>query len=223
MYRLLGSLTLLLVFTMVHAQNSNPAFVSQKYFIKLNKSKQLNQTIQDAIAHFDGQRFEQALLLLDSALINAKDPSLKATLYYYRANTYTKLNESIFAIQDYQTALQLGNKSDVILYYLAYNHYQLKQYDQAIIYYEAYEDRVGPTSDVCIKLGFLYSGNESYEKAINMYNQAIEINPSLKEAYFLRGQIYLNVLQREKACIDFIRADQLGHEKSYRFIQKYCE
>ena len=129
-------------------------------FIKLHKNKQLNQTIKEAIHHFDGKRYRQALSLLDSAIVQAKDKSLKSTLHYYRGNTYTKLNESILAIQDYNQALLLGNKSSAIFYHRAFNNYKLKQYDQAIVDFEIYNKLVGPTSDVCIKLGFLYSGNE---------------------------------------------------------------
>lgn len=54
--------------------------------------------------------------------------------------------------------------------------------------------------------GNAYNFNGQYEKALNDFNRAIEINPALELAYFNRGKIYEKLKDYNRAIEDFTNA-----------------
>ena len=74
-----------------------------------------------------------------------------------------------------------------------------------------------------------YHNLGQFEKAIQDYTSCIifnerqqkdeKVNP--KEAYILRGQAYLKI-DKEKACLDFSKAGELGNKYAYVLIDKNC-
>ena len=58
--------------------------------------------------------------------------------------------------------------------------------------------------------GVAWNEKGDYDKAISEYTKAIEINPSLEEAYSNRGLAYLLLGQSQPGCHDLQKACELG-------------
>ena len=63
--------------------------------------------------------------------------------------------------------------------------------------------------------GLALDGLEEYEKAIEAYDRAIELQPEFFEAWNNRGEAYINLNQLDRAKANFERAIQLNQKKSY--------
>ncbi len=80
---------------------------------------------------------------------------------------------------------------------------KLKQYDKSI---EDYETLLGLNSDVDLVkalIGNVYCEIASYERALEYQNEAVEINSSRSDNYFLRGITKLRMGKIEGASFDF--------------------
>ena len=64
--------------------------------------------------------------------------------------------------------------------------------------------------DRAYKVGLLEESRLNYEKAIEHYNNAIDHNPDLKEAYYNRGECWLHLQKWEKAADDLTTAQKMG-------------
>lgn len=59
-------------------------------------------------------------------------------------------------------------------------------------------------------LGNVKSTQKDYEGAIKLYAKAIEIKPDYAEAYANTGQAYFYMNNMQEACINFVKAEDLG-------------
>ena len=64
---------------------------------------------------------------------------------------------------------------------------------------------------------------KDFEGTLSDYNKSIELNPNAVEAYFSRGKLLIIMNTPDKACIDFKKAQVLGHPLAGIFIQNYCK
>ena len=67
------------------------------------------------------------------------------------------------------------------------------------------------------------NNQKDYSGAISDYNKAIEINPNYAETYYYRGIAKINISQKNSGCLDLSKAGELGYEKAYEMINKYCK
>ncbi|MGL5059475.1 MAG: tetratricopeptide repeat protein, partial [Microcoleus sp.] len=65
--------------------------------------------------------------------------------------------------------------------------------------------------------GTAYSRKGEYERAIADYNQAIQLNPKLAEAFYNRGTAYSNKGEYDRAIADYDRAIQLNPKYAKAF------
>ena len=178
--------------------------------------------MQEAITHFDGQRYAKSIELLNAAInINEHEP-LVPILYYYRAVSKVKNRQTAQAIADYDLAIKAAPAKSKYRYLRGLAHFELGQYDQARRDFEKTLMMEGSNADLRVKLGFLKQQEQDLHGAIAEYNAAIEHNPKLATPYYYRGLIYLQVLLREKACADLQKAAALGHAQAANKSQQYC-
>lgn len=65
-------------------------------------------------------------------------------------------------------------------------------------------------------------GNKEYRQAIQFFDQAIQLKPDYKEAIMARGQSFLMIEERDKACADFALSTKLGWAPAKEYVEKYC-
>ena len=74
---------------------------------------------------------------------------------------------------------------------------------------------------------FFYRGlTLSYQgkitEAIRDYDKTIKLSPDFARAYYNRGLLYIQLNQKEKGCLDFSKAGELGEEDAYTAIKNNC-
>ena len=72
-------------------------------------------------------------------------------------------------------------------------------------------------------LGNLYSLSSQFVSAIECYDKAIRLHPSMGDAWYNRALVQIFLKEKEKGCIDLSRAGELGVAEAYRTISKYCK
>ncbi|HDP55464.1 MAG TPA: tetratricopeptide repeat protein [Bacteroidetes bacterium] len=72
-------------------------------------------------------------------------------------------------------------------------------------------------------LGNLYTHSYQFNKAIETYTLAIELNPNIAEAWYNRGLIRLMQKQNEQACYDLGKAGEMGIRQAYLLIHRFCK
>ena len=65
--------------------------------------------------------------------------------------------------------------------------------------------------------GIDFARSGEYEKAIEDYNKAIELDPNLAGVYYNRGNAYFYLKQYEKAIEDFDKAIELNPNNAYAY------
>ena len=63
---------------------------------------------------------------------------------------------------------------------------------------------------------------KSYEESVLDFTKLIELNPSNKDAFYLRGLIKIHQGKKEEGCLDLSHAGELGDEDAYKKIAELC-
>ncbi|HEV2400707.1 MAG TPA: tetratricopeptide repeat protein [Candidatus Sulfotelmatobacter sp.] len=93
--------------------------------------------------------------------------------------------------------------------YLAYDLYNLGQYDDALALAKKYEPVLPKDKDLPLIAGNVYSHNGDREAALESYTKALELDPKMATGYVDRGFILNDLKQAPKATTDFETALRL--------------
>lgn len=147
------------------------------------------------------ENFKSAMSYYNVAIsLNQQDPNF----YEFRGDLKKKLKDFRGSLIDYNKALVLSNELGKGVRWELYDakggvHIDLNQFTEAI---------------------------ESYSKAIEELNEKYQ-NPTVagyfgKGLYYNRGIAYYKDRQKDKACVDWSKAGELGIVESYETIKEYC-
>lgn len=198
----------------------------RKYFavVPEEQPKVTSETLmKEAIAHFDGQRYQRSIDLLNEAIDSNSHEPLVPVLYYYRAVAKMKIRQVQAAIEDYSAAIQASPYKAKYRYHRGLAYFELQQYAAARQDFERTLAMEGEDADLYVKLGFLKQQEKDLHGALADYSKAIEFNPNFAQPYYYRGLIYLQVLLPEKACVDLQQAARLGHVQAMEKVREYCK
>ena len=149
------------------------------------------------------------------------DPAYEAA-YNNRGLLKKVLKDPYGAIEDFTKVIELNSENYESFARRADTKHKLEDYLGAILdYTKAIELNSKDSYLFCVR-GQAKLRLKDYRGAIIDYNEAIRLNPKYDIAYMNRAKAYFNLQQKDKACIDFSRAGELGYEKAYDYIQKYC-
>ncbi|MBP5776770.1 MAG: tetratricopeptide repeat protein [Prevotella sp.] len=151
-----------------------------------------------AVAYCSIQNFDNAI---DDLSIYLQIDSTSSLAYWQRAVCQAKINEfnaSQGTNVELQSANVLGDLSDAI---------QLSPKNAYL-----YHDR-----------GNLYSLRNDYQRAVDDYTRAIDLEPNLAEAYFNRGLARLHAKKTSEGIADLSKAGELGLYQAYSIIKKMSD
>jgi tetratricopeptide (TPR) repeat protein len=195
----------------------------------IDSSQVAQQQMNEAIAHYDGQRYEQALRLLQSAISYNNRADLFDILYYYRALTRLQLKEDAAAQADLDTAIQYltAAKIEKPHYYLqrAKLRYEAQNFERAE---QDLLQTIQPTTKATYKaeaymlLATLCLRRNQPEQALVQLNTALGLQPNYAEALYYRAFVYYQLLQPKDACADLYQAAQQGHQLAQVAYKQYC-
>ena len=65
--------------------------------------------------------------------------------------------------------------------------------------------------------------SNNFKSALDYFSKAIELEPKFAEAYYNRGLTYIYLKQKDEGCNDVSKAGELGVQRAYAIIKKYCK
>ncbi len=190
-----------------------------------------------------------AIIELSKAIENETSKTNLGLYYDFRGSIKFELEDYYGAVNDYTKAISYGFQDDNIFLERAKTKDILKNYQGAIedytkhLYiknYEIVKSAMGYGSSGGFDTNqeeknfnrvyatvFLLRGNakfnlDNYVAAIQDYDIAIKIDPLYDLTFYNRGLAKLQLKQKEKGCLDFSKAGELGMEDAYNTIKKYC-
>jgi tetratricopeptide (TPR) repeat protein len=157
-------------------------------------------------------------------VVNAQD-NYATGIAHYNSKNYPA------AIIDLTKVIEIDKKGNVVtaLYYRAQCKNKLEDYRGALIDFNmvlliSAEHKSEELAAVYLDRGRVNAILENYNESEQDFTEAIELKNSYAEAFINRGVIRINFLEKkEKGCIDFSRAGELGITKAYELIKEYCQ
>lgn len=192
----------------------------QNQILFFNQKIEQNKTIADnylyrGIFNFLLQKYNEALSDFTKT-IQLDERNLPA--YFMRANTHFKMIETIESIaisEDILLNIDKKQQNEKIetsneAYREIFTDYSVVLYMNPNFYF-AYYNR-----------GNMYLSNEQYYQALDEYNKAISFDNDFAEAFYNRGLVKILLGDVDGGASDLSRAGELGIEKSYNVIKRYC-
>lgn len=167
-------------------------------------------------AYFSLGRNEDAIGPLEKVVVLATDQSI----HFQRLGlVYYKVGRTADAIEAFKRAVELDPQSMLTWYHLGLALEQSGNIDTAEeIYLQALE--YDPhRSDILLRLASLYQSNENFDTAVRVLMTLLENNPRVWEGYYLLGQIYEQLGEKQIAIIAYQRVLGINPEHENTKIQ----
>lgn len=74
-----------------------------------------------------------------------------------------------------------------------------------------------------LRRGDAYFLTKKYEEALNNYSKVIELDPSNAYAYYLRGNARGSLTDKDGACADWKKAQEMGYTDPNGYIRDLCQ
>ena len=149
--------------------------------------------------------------------------SSNAAIYDDRAISKAMIKDYLGAIEDETWAIQ--KDSLVSVYFLnrgfakseaGFCKEAVKDFNRSILLQP--EDNIKAYAD----RGSAYAKLNEHSNAIKDFTKVIEIVPTAKDAYYLRGLSYIALKKNGQACLDFEKSSELGYEAALLQKERHC-
>ncbi|GAA3639360.1 tetratricopeptide repeat protein [Flavivirga jejuensis] len=181
----------------------------------------------------------EAESLFDQSLKEPRDPKYTARATFWKAEAdynLTNYDDALIGLKQFQqeTASSSTPEIENINYNLAYIYFKLKNYDQAIKYFNQFtsnkkEDKVR-LNDAYLRLGDGYFVTSQYKSAISAYNNAIKLNEIDSDYPFFQkaistgysGQTSKKIKELEQFILDY-PTSKLRDDAMYELGNSYVK
>ena len=208
-------------FTISAVADTLPPNLANQYLDKLNDltatSGNASQIIARAIIKYQYHNFVGAI---DDYNDIIKQNPTNSLAYFNRANTRYEMVQYLNSLNDLNAnRLLIGN---------AKNQTNRVQKNNTEDYDEILNDY---TKCALLDPSFYYAyfnianlkiEMNDYYGAIRNLSKAIAIEPKFAEAYYNRGLTCIYVQAKDEGCLDLSKAGELGIQKAYSVIKKFC-
>lgn len=143
--------------------------------------------------------------------------------FIYRGLLKQELKDYRGSIFDFSKAIVLDSIS-IVFCYRGISKNDLQDYRGAISDYSKAIEIDSKSEIAYYNRGISKYNLLDYSGAIKDFNNTINLNSKNKEAYYYRGIIKIkNLKQKNSGCLDLSKAGELGLNKAYDEIKKYCQ
>ena len=112
--------------------------------------------------------------------------------YYLLKSEYDIINDSVNVIKTLEEGFKKYPDTSLILIEIVNYYLTIGDAEKGLIYLERAEKLESSNPSIYFAKGTLYEKTGNKEKALEAYNQAIEIDPEYFNAYFNMGALYFN-------------------------------
>ena len=151
-----------------------------------------------------------AVKYLEAALEKGCDSK---DIYEYLGLSYSKLDMSDHAVENFEKALEV-NPSDVLILTLAQEYIKAGNMEKAGYYL----DKAGSGDNAVLRekslllKGQRYLGLKEYDNALESFSKVLELNPGSADAYYYTGEVYEAKGELQKAKAQWRKAYNLNPE-----------
>ena len=204
------------------AKSENNIKKYEKAFNHINKAININPNIADyynvrGVSNFGLEKYDEALS--DFKQVLKLDPN-NTSVYKNLANVYIAQNESSKAIEYIDKGI-LDSKGDEKVQYLILkgNYFRsLGKLDDAQAAYLEAKKISNENPIVLTNLAAIMIDKGEFEGAVENCTKAIELDPTMTEAYFNRGIANEMLRKTDEACSDWEEAFILGAVKAEDYL-----
>jgi tetratricopeptide (TPR) repeat protein len=143
-------------------------------------------------------QYEKALSLLD-----IPDPSLKVSIQRAIAKTYYEEKQPDKAIETLKQSLELAPNDAETLQLLVGLLVAQNKEEEAKVYMARLPQGVKIDPAARLNIGIKAYNDRKLDEALKQFDQVVQENPNLPEAYYYRGLVYLNLNKTKEAKADF--------------------
>ncbi len=167
--------------------------------------------------------YQEAITYFDKSLKEPLDPEYTARAVYWKAESDFQLSNFGEALVGYKQFRQLPEAQKTqeyknFNYNLAYNYFNMKNYDEAITYFGNYVSSTNAEAarkrDAYLRLGDSYFVTSKYWPAMDNYNQAIELGTADLDYALFRKALSYGFVDRPTSKIDGLKDIVNGYPKS---------
>lgn len=137
-------------------------------------------------------------------------------LSYYQADLNFKLGNFEKAIELAKAKLKTSDANEVseLSKIIGESYFNLKNYDEAIPYLEAYKGKSGKWNNTDFyQIGYAYYQKGNYDKAISEFNKIIGgTNSIAQNAYYHLGESYIKLNKKQEALNAFKNASEMDFD-----------
>ncbi|MFY0627380.1 MAG: tetratricopeptide repeat protein [Reichenbachiella sp.] len=142
---------------------------------------------------------------------------------YNRGRSFEELRQFDKAAKDFKAVVEIDAKNTSALLSLSKYNYRIKKYDEARYYAETAVKLHNDLPEGHFWLARAYHHLGLFNEAMTGYNNAINLDRSMGEAYLYRGAIKMAGDRKKSACADFQTAKKNGVKEAEDAIKKYCK
>ena len=197
--------------------NSEIERLDKEYISTMNKT---NNLIHSSIYKSLQKNFNGAISDLNLAI--KKDPD-NFLLYFSRANLSSEMIDYIKLLEQENEVMLTNPVNNTNTINTIKSNESYADYDQVVADYRKALELSPEFHLSAYNLANTYLKTRDYKKAIFLYNEVIKIEPIFAEAFYNRGLTYIYLKESENGCMDMSVAGELGLQKAYTVIARFCE
>jgi TolA-binding protein len=180
-----------------------------------NKSAYQKVTFYRGLELYSEGKFKEATVNFNKSLMESIDLAIKARATYWKAESKYQQSNFEASLIEFKTYLQLSKASETleyknIDYNLAYNYFKVKNYSEAIHYFNSYVSNsnapVAQKRDAFLRLGDVYFVTSSYWLALENYYKAINLGISDQDYAHFQIAISYGFVDRINKKVEGLKA-----------------
>jgi tetratricopeptide (TPR) repeat protein len=196
-----------------------PALNSINQAIELQKQNEKYWEIRANI-YFQVSDYTMATNDFTKALsLNPYNPAL----YLKRAESSRMAGNIKLATEDLAIYQQLYPEKPETIYQLGKLEAARENYPESIKYFTRLLGFNKSNPQYFIERGLTYFQIENYQSADEDFGMALDLNPTLQEAYLYKGKIKLYLLDMDGACYNFEKAKSYGNSEASKLYTHNCK
>jgi tetratricopeptide (TPR) repeat protein len=143
--------------------------------------------------------------------------------YFNRGTSLAALERNEEALPDYDKSIELNPDYTPAYYNKANSLIKLKRYDEAKSYYQKTIARDSTFKVAYLGIADIFIAKNEPQNAISIYEKYLLKSPDDSKALHSFAIALYNNNNRDKACVTWKKASELGNTSSQEFLNKFCK
>lgn len=156
------------------------------------------------------EEFDDALTAVNFAIKNISSKDKKSFVYATRARIYLNLKDTIQALRDFESGINITPNDGSLYEYRAQTYSDMGEYELSNRDYRMLISMKDKFLDGYLGLGINATKQRLYEEAIMYFDHIIKLVPSNLDAYWWRSYCYIDMKKYNEALDDVINVLAIG-------------